>query len=82
MAAAAELIDRYPFASSLEVEAGAAQLRLAASLEKRESTGEFFNAEPSTLLATIRCERHSPARVNQTAGGDFEAVCWTGFILR
>jgi hypothetical protein len=41
MAATAELIYRYPFASSLEVEAGAPRLRLAASLEKAEAP-HFF----------------------------------------
>ena len=41
VAATAELIYRYPFASSLEVEAGAPRLRLAASLEKPEAL-HFF----------------------------------------
>ena len=41
MAAAAEIIYRYPFASSLEEEAGKPRLRLAASLEK-EDAPHFF----------------------------------------
>jgi SWIM zinc finger len=41
VAATAELIYRYPFASSLELEAGAPRLRLAASLEKTEAP-HFF----------------------------------------
>ena len=42
MAAAAEIIYRYPFASSLEEEAGKPRLRLAASLEK-EDAPHFFD---------------------------------------
>src|SRR5581483_6541438 len=38
VAATAELIYRYPFASSLQVEAGTPRLRLAASLEKAEAS--------------------------------------------
>ncbi len=41
MSASAELTYRYPFASSLEVEAGTPRLRLAASLEKTEAP-HFF----------------------------------------
>ena len=41
MSASAELTYRYPFASSLEVEAGTPRLRLAASLEKTEAPHVF-----------------------------------------